>query len=568
MTSESDTGVRYWRGLGLWNVYFIAKLILFWAGYLNFHAYYNLVFASILLLPLPPLWLHRLRHVLAIPVGIGLLYYDSWFPPISRLLERPEVLQFSAPYLLELVNRFINWNMVGAGILLFVACLFLAQWVRVTVLSVGALVICSMPAEYGGRQLLQNLQAGYATGIDVQAQSAGQPGDGSKRPDGNGAAMEEGASGAAVPATTPRTQRSITEILNGALAAFHEAEAKRTSAFGADAGTARTTDFDIIVLSICSLGWSDLSTAQLDQHPLFRNMDVIFDNFNAATAYSGPAIRRLLRASCGQTSHSALYDDSPDDCYLFENLRNLGFQTQAVLNHNGKFQDFLGDLTMHPSLGEPLIPEALPPRWTAFDGSPVWGDFETLDYWWQMRPTDATRRATLYNSITLHDGNREATADGGGRAAPYATRGKALLDDLHHFIRRLEGLGKPVVVVFVPEHGAALSGDLMQIAGMREIPTPGITHIPVGLKIIGHPAGSAPAGQRISGDTSYLALSELLSRLLRQSVFDQEAIDWSELTSDLPLTRPVSENSGTVLMTYNAVPLVRLGEREWIQYRQ
>src|SRR5690606_7212605 len=112
MTSESDTGVRYWRGLGLWNVYFIAKLILFWAGYLNFHAYYNLVFASILLLPLPPLWLHRLRHVLAIPVGIGLLYYDSWFPPISRLLERPEVLQFSAPYLLELVNRFINWNMV------------------------------------------------------------------------------------------------------------------------------------------------------------------------------------------------------------------------------------------------------------------------------------------------------------------------------------------------------------------------------------------------------------------------------------------------------------------------
>jgi len=568
MTSESDTGVRYWRGLGLWNVYFIGKLILLWAGYLNFHPYYNLVFASILLLPLPPLWLHRLRHVIAVPAGIALLYYDSWFPPVSRLLERPEVLQFSTPYILELLSRFINWDMVGAAILLFVACLFLSQWLRVTVLSVSALVICAVPFEYGGRQLLQNMQAGYATGIDVQARSADQVDDPSIRVDGGGPAVEDAVPGAPAADAPSRAQRSITETLNADLAAFHENEATRMSALAEGADAPPTKDFDIIVLSICSLGWSDLSAVQLDQHPLFKNMDVIFDNFNAATAYSGPAIRRLLRASCGQSSHSALYDDAPEHCYLFENLRKLGFQTQAVLNHNGKFQDFLGDLTMHPSLGAPVVPEALPPRWTAFDGSPIWGDFETLDYWRQIRQSDTARRAVLYNSITLHDGNREATADGGGRSAPYAARGKALLDDLHHFVRRLESLGKPTVVVFVPEHGAALSGDLMQIAGMREIPTPGITHIPVGLKIIGHPATSAPAGHRIAGDTSYLALSELLSRLVLQSVFDQETIDWNELTSELPLTPPVSENSGTVLMTYNAVPFVRLGERDWIQYRQ
>ncbi|WP_397474289.1 cellulose biosynthesis protein BcsG [Pusillimonas sp.] len=545
MTSDSDAGVRtYWRGLGLWNVYFIAKLILFWSGYSNFHAFYNLVFASILLLPLPPLKLHRLRHVLAVPVGIGLLYYDSWLPPFRRLLEQPEVLQFSAPYLLELLNRFINWNMIGAGVLVLVACLFLSQWIRVTVLSVSALVICAIPDGYGGRELLQNLHAEYSTGIDVHARTT----------------LVDGP----IQTVPAEPKKSITDTLNADLSAFYEAEATRTAAF---ATPAETVDFDIVFLSICSLSWSDLSSAQLDQHPLIKSMDVVFDEFNAATSYSGPAVRRLLRASCGQPSHSALYDSSPSQCHLFENLRQLGFQTEAVLNHNGKFQDFIGDLSIHPSLGAPIIPEALQPRWTAFDGSPIWGDLETLKYWWQARQQSATPTAVLYNSVTLHDGNREATADGGGRSAPYAARGKALLDDLHHFIKQLESSGRRVIVVLIPEHGAALEGDVMQIAGMREIPTPNITHIPVGLKLIGHPVKAEPGGRRVSGATSYLALSELLARLVQRPVFE-EAVDWDDLTADLPLTPSVSENSGTVLMAHNGIPYVRLGQRDWIQYRQ
>ena len=550
MTSDSVASVRnYWRGLGLWNVYFVGKLILYSAGYLNFHAYYNLVFASLLLLPLPPLWLHKLRHVIAVPFGIALLYYDSWLPPFRRLLEQPEVLQFSAPYLLELLNRFINWNMVGAGVLLLVACLFLSQWLRVTVLSVGALVFCAIPDQYGGRQLLHNLTAGYSTGIDVQAQSA--------HVDGQLQGLPE-----------PGPQKSVTEILNEELAAFYEGEATRSTAFNALNESAPTVDFDIIFLSVCSLSWSDLASAQLDQHPLFKSMDVVFDEFNAATAYSGPAVRRLLRASCGQPSHASLYGSSPSNCYLFENLKLLGFDTHAVLNHNGKFQDFIGDLSVHPSLPEPIMPEALPARWTAFDGSPIWGDLETLNYWWQKRGSNTAPAAVLYNSVTLHDGNREATADGGGRSAPYAARGKAVLDDLHLFIKQLESSGRRAIVVLVPEHGGALEGDVMQISGMREIPTPNITHIPVGLKLIGHPAKAEPGGRRIAGDTSYLALSELLARLVQSTVFNEDAVDWDALTADLPLTRPVSENSGTVLMTYSSVPYVRLGERDWIQYRQ
>src|SRR5690625_5951759 len=89
-----------WRGLGLWNVYFIAKLMLYGAGYLNFHTFYNLVFAAVLLMPLPPLWLHRLRHIIAIPVGVALLYYVLLLPPFQRLLVKFECYRFLIPSLM------------------------------------------------------------------------------------------------------------------------------------------------------------------------------------------------------------------------------------------------------------------------------------------------------------------------------------------------------------------------------------------------------------------------------------------------------------------------------------
>lgn len=228
----------YWRGLGLWNVYFIAKLMLYAAGYLNFHAFYNLVFASVLLMPLPPLWLHRARHIAAIPVGVALLYYDSWLPPFRRLLEQPEVLQLSAPYLLELLNRFINWNMVGAGLLLFVVFLFLSQWIRVTVFSVTALVLVSLPPQLSVRQLAMNLFEGHS-GLDVQAQpkpglSAEEPGADAPRP------------------------RSVTEILNDELQQFYAAEAERRTEFALEPGF--EPDFDIVFLNICSVAWADLAS--------------------------------------------------------------------------------------------------------------------------------------------------------------------------------------------------------------------------------------------------------------------------------------------------------------------
>ncbi len=63
----------------------------------------------------------------------------------------------------------------------------------------------------------------------------------------------------------------------------------------------------------------------------------------------------------------------------------------------------------------------------------------------------------------------------------------------------------------MPEHGAALRGDKMQIAGMREIPTPAITLVPVGIKVIGQDANRA--GSPVQIDTPILAVPVITTPL-------------------------------------------------------
>ena len=42
--------------------------------------------------------------------------------------------------MLDLVERFINWQMIGAVFVLLVARLFLSQWIRVTVFVVAIMI--------------------------------------------------------------------------------------------------------------------------------------------------------------------------------------------------------------------------------------------------------------------------------------------------------------------------------------------------------------------------------------------------------------------------------------------
>lgn len=534
-----STSAILWRGLAGWNFYFLAKLALYWAGSIHFDVFYNLVFAAFLLIPLGPKWLHRLRNVLALPLAIALLYYDSWLPPFKRLLEQPEVLNFSSEYLLELTLRFINWQLLGAGLLFLMVYLFLAQWLRMTAWSLLALLLVALPSIPGLPRLSwQDATSTVAQRLNVSTEN---------------------------PVAAEPRSGDINTVLNKELELFYQAEKSRQTRFSVP--LAEAAPFDLLLLNICSLAWSDLETSQLVQHPLFAKMDIVFDNFNSATAYSGPAVLRLMRASCGQPAHDALYQPADNQCYLFENLKQLGFADSAALNHTGEFEGFIDELGLAGISSKPMIPQGLKPKLKAFDGSPIWGDYDALKLWWVDRlQKNSPAAALLYNSISLHDGNREATVDGGSRSSPYAARAKKLLDELDAFMAELEASGRHVMVVFVPEHGAALTGDRMQMAGLREIPTTDITHIPVAVRLLGRASVAPHETLHISTPSSYLALSELISRVISRDIFAQSQTDWQALTLDLPETQAISENSGTVMMAYQGATYLRLGHRDWVKY--
>ncbi|MGP0872656.1 cellulose biosynthesis protein BcsG [Serratia sp. CY81684] len=545
--TQSDNALwRYWRGLGGWNLYFLAKFALLWFGYLNFHALPNLVFMAFLLMPIPSQRLHRWRHYLAIPIGIALFYHDTWLPGINSILSQGSQLAgFSAQYLLELINRFINWQMIGAAFVLFIAYLFVAQWVRVTVFTVAALAWLNIVNIAGPAvSLLPATSTAAAGGANTPATSAPAAGD-------------------AAPADSlPPTSANLTAYLNQ----FYEREKGRATAFPATL-PADAQPFDLLVINICSLAWADMEAVNLQNHPLWSKMDIMFDSFNSATAYSGPASIRLLRASCGQLSHHDLYQPVNQQCYLFDNLAKLGFKQQLMLDHSGVFGNYLKELREQGDMQAPLMSQAgIGNELTSFDGEPIYNDLELLTRWLdQQQKAGDARTATFLNVIPLHDGNRFV---GSNKSADYQPRAQKLFDQLNTFLDQLEKSGRKVVVVIVPEHGAALVGDKMQMSGLRDIPSPNITHTPVGIKLVGMKAPHQGSPLQIKTPSSYLALSELVSRLVDGKVFSESSVDWQALTQGLPQTPVISENDNAIVMQYQGKPYIRLNGGDWVPYPQ
>ncbi|WP_330947031.1 cellulose biosynthesis protein BcsG [Thermomonas sp. LB-4] len=524
-----------WPDLRGWNLYFLSKLVLAWMGALNLHVLPNLLLLAALLVPLPWRRARIARTVVAIPVAVALYYHDTWWPPFQRLLAQPGVLEFSASYWWELLGRFVNVQMVMLLALLAFGYWLAKPWVRVTTLSVLGML--------GMAVLALPLPAGWGRGEAIAA--------------------EVGATAGATPRGGPVTN----DTLDAWLANFYQQQSGLKTAFPTAQGGA---PFDVIVLNICSLAWSDLDEVGLRHNVLFDRMDVVFDDFNSATAYSGPAAIRLLRASCGQTPHAALFDPAPAGCQLFENLRALGFQNELAMNHDGHFDDFIGDLTRYGGLqAAPLGIDAYPRALIAFDKSPLRRDSDVLGGWLARRQSEAADRVALfYNTISLHDGNRIVGADGRATASDYKARAQMVLGDLAGFIDALEKNGRRAMVVVVPEHGAALHGDRMQIPGMREIPSPSITHVPVGVKLVGMGLPASAGPQRITAPSSYLAISELVARVQALNARAQsDARDWDELLQGLPRTPSVSENEGAKVIEYDGRPWLQLkGSATWTPY--
>ncbi|WP_394559522.1 cellulose biosynthesis protein BcsG [Aquipseudomonas alcaligenes] len=518
-----------WPELGLWNLYFLIKFILLWMGLLDFNALLNLLLAAGLLLPLPGLWLPRLRQLIAVPLGVALFYKDTWYPPFRRLFEQSEVLAFSTDYVIDLLGRFVNLDVLGVLFAVALAYLFLAPWLRLTLVNVVLLLWVYL--------------AGALPAFSVPAQSvAGE------------VSSEQVATG----------QVAESKAIDAWLEQFYREQAGKMTKFPERNPTAEP--FDLLVLNVCSLAWDDLEDAGMRDNALLRRMNIVFDRFNSATSYSGPAAIRMLRASCGQTPHVALYEPAQEQCMLFDNLAKLGFSAELMLNHNGpitrKYMTFLaGQHLPAPLISSDDFPAAL----KSYDGANIARDQDVLRAWWKHRLTEQKPAISLfYNTITLHDGNRATNPDGSTRRATFQERAKTFLGDLDAFIDLVQQSGRRVVLVMVPEHGAAVHGDRMQISGMREIPSRSITHVPAAIKLINMGESDQQGPLHVTTPASYLAVSELIARLYGQQ---GGALDLPALIHDLPTTAGISENSDSSVVEYQGLPYVRLkGQTQWMPY--
>jgi cellulose synthase operon protein YhjU len=524
--------------MGYWNLYFIAKLGLLLTHRIDFHLWANLLFALALCVRPGKAWLRVLRLCLAVPAGIALLYYDSHLPPFGRVLSQlGNLSHFDAAYLAELAGRFIDAKLLLTALALILGFVVVNRWLRVTTFSLIAIFAVPLALALGDGRVGGGISGpGLALGT--------KPG-----------AMPASGGAAALAAGSPEQ----------ALIAFHAEESTRQVAFPVAAERTGPA-FDVIFLHICSLSSDDMKAAKVANPALFGKFDLLFRDFSSAASYSGPAAIRVLRASCGQPTHQALYSPAPEQCYILRDLQQAGFSPQVVMNHDGHFDNFAQ--YVHDNIGvsgvQPQTFSGVPVAMRAFDDSPLLDDYQTLAHWYAARLASKEPAVALYyNTISMHDGNHLPN-NNAASLETYPLRLRKLLDDIDRFSALIAQSGRRAVLIFVPEHGAALLGDDDQVAGLREIPTYSITHVPVGVKFIGLNGKSGSGPLTVDKPVSYLALAQLLADAARQNPF-AGPVNLAGRIAGLPETAHVAENEGTVVMRRADGDFMRTPDGVWIQ---
>lgn len=532
---ENGAGPRF-TGLGVWNVYFIIAFALAAFGYIELNLLGNALLMAWLLLPVGPKWLRILRGTLGVAAAAVLLYSESWLPGVDSILaNKGGIAGFSLLYMAEFALDFINVKMVGWGLLVFLGYFLVRRYVRVTFFTiVYFLGAVTMP-------WVQSILPERAP--VVTADAGGQTNE------------------AAAPAKTGKADaKAVGEWYDAFLAYEHDRRARFPNGL-----SEKDTPFDILLLSICSVSNDDLAVSQLDQHPLFKEFNIRFDSFNAATAYSGPALLRLLNGACGQPSHSELYGERRPECEIMTRLGTLGYSQRLLMDHSGEYDNFLQSMRDKAGVTATLDNAKYPTRYMGFDDEEIADSLAVLRHWQRTQvKSKAGRTATLINFIALHDGNR---LPGRGRAEPFKPRVQEMFDNIRTFLRELERSGRKTMVVIVPEHGAAVRGDKIQVPRLRDIPTMRISRVPVMVKFVGL-KGMPNEPIHVTGNTSYLALTSLIGKTLETDYFSKDGgtVPLEQLVHDLPQTNPVSENGTVQTLEYQGREYFRQNGGEWKPY--
>ena len=532
---ENGAGPRF-TGLGVWNVYFIIAFALAAFGYIELNLLGNALLMAWLLLPVGPKWLRILRGTLGVAAAAVLLYSESWLPGVDSILaNKGGIAGFSLLYMAEFALDFINVKMVGWGLLVFLGYFLVRRYVRVTFFTiVYFLGAVTMP-------WVQSILPERAP--VVTADAGGQTNE------------------AAAPAKTGKADaKAVGEWYDAFLAYEHDRRARFPNGL-----SEKDTPFDILLLSICSVSNDDLAVSQLDQHPLFKEFNIRFDSFNAATAYSGPALLRLLNGACGQPSHSELYGERRPECEIMTRLGTLGYSQRLLMDHSGEYDNYLQSMRDKAGVTATLDNAKYPTRYMGFDDEEIADSLAVLRHWQRTQvKSKAGRTATLINFIALHDGNR---LPGRGRAEPFKPRAQEMFDNIRTFLRELERSGRKTMVVIVPEHGAAVRGDKIQVPRLRDIPTMRISRVPVMVKFVGL-KGMPNEPIHVTGNTSYLALTSLIGKTLETDYFSKDGgtVPLEQLVHDLPQTNPVSENGIVQTLEYQGREYFRQNGGEWKPY--
>jgi len=503
--------------VGGWAGYFFAKGYLYFRGVVPFDVILNLAFVVFLILPNPEvLKRSRLaivaRSVMSVVIAALLAWHDSWFPPL------PDVVRFVADgglptgnFVVEFLTGILNPWMVSALVALIAVTAVAGRYIRLSPLVAVLLLIIG----------LQQM-------------------------------------------TKPK------EAMDQVVASFLSEESKRVVRFPA-AGE-QSPVFDVVFLHVCSLSWDDLREVGETNPDIFRKFDYLLTNFNSVTAHSTNAVLRLLRSTCGQTAQEALYRNAKHECYLLDALRASGYGTWFAMNHTGEYMGLKDYVQEWGHSGTPIGIDDLPIRQYDFDGGPLRADDAVLERWLRLREQSGVQRAALYyNTTTLHIGGRRVGDTGESRAnrEQYPESLETMFSDLDRFFSLLVSSARNTVVVFVPEHGAALRGTKFQPSGLREIPLASITTVPVGIKLIGPDwfRGGHPDQQIIDRPTSYLAVTTLLAEFADRPTLALNEDDVRRMVERIPSTDFVAENEGAIVVQDNGRYFMKRHSRgsEWTE---
>lgn len=534
-------------GLGLWNVYFICKFFLTQLGYLRLELFANIALFCFLLLPANSKGMRFLKQLIALGCGIALLWSESWLPgPQSIMANASGITGFSVNYVLQLIWDFINWRMVFAGFAILLIYYAARDFIRVTAITGCWLLFLVVSPFFGSAPSQQsNLVPQTAAGKTA----VGNPAD----------------TAAALAAAKGTAQGEVTsEEIDKWYQTFIAYEKDRVAQFP-DSIKPKDTPFDIVILNICSLSTDDLIASNLINNRTFSQFNIRFDHFNSATSYSGPAALRLLNGACGQPSHEALYDTRRPECEIMNRLDSLGFKQHLFLDHSGVYDNYLNAMRTQAGLTAPFERRRYPVKYVSFNDEEIADTLSVFRHWRSVvNKAKDPRSVSLFNFIALHDGNRQP---GKSRWEEFEPRARAFIDALDVFIADLQKSKRKVMLIIVPEHGAAVRGDRIQTPRLRDIPSRRITQVPVMVKFFGlNKLPKTPV--HVTSDTSYLALSTLIGRVIETNYFSKPegAVPMADLVNDLPTTHMVSENAQAMVLEYKGMDYLKMSKGTWRPY--